>query len=94
MLGFHSAAEALVIEFDFLVFFFELLLEALDVSLELLFALLVLALEGKDLVVELAGLAGIVVSLLVGGPRRVAKDLDGLLHLTDALLGEDDLVSH
>ena len=43
LLGFRRVAETFVVEFDLLVLFFKLFLEAFDVRLEGLFALLVFA---------------------------------------------------
>lgn len=53
-----------------------------------------LALQCKDLVVELGGLSGVVVALLVVTAGQVLQFIDGSLHTIDALLCEDDLVAH
>ena len=94
LLSFHGAAETLVIEFNLLIFLFELFLQSFDVCLKGFFALLVLTLECKDLIIGLRSLPRVVETFFVRDTSVILERIDGFLHLADALLGEADLVTH
>ena len=65
LLRLHRPAQTLVVEFNFLVFLLELLLESLDIGLEGFLTLLMLALKSEDLVIGFRGLSPIVETFFV-----------------------------
>ena len=79
---------------DIAVFLFKLLLQVANVLFELFLSFLMLALEGEDLVVCLAGLSTITEAAFIRSRRLLLQLLDGSFHAHNAVLGKEDLVAH
>ena len=94
MLSLHRAAQTFVVKFYLLVLGFELLLKVTNILLEFFLALLVLALERQDLIVSLTGLASISESAFVSIRRRLPERFNGGFHTRNAVLGENNLMTH